>query len=213
VFPPVAPPPGTVTPPGTITPPVAPPPGPVVPPPRRRRGWLERNLLGLLALVPLFAAAGWIHRDDVTERYWAGRPREVVVSDAAGWVSYAGARIRLASLEPATDLVTFGGDPYRVPDGLTAWRAAILFQAPDQDAIASCTLRLEDTAGNTYGPSPDELTGAKMPFASCTSGDEPAPPSYEVVVYFVTPASAQASAVRVTVPRELPRYARLTPAP
>lgn len=192
------------------TPPEAP--GPAARP-RARRGWLERNLWGLLALVPLFAAAGWMHRDVITEKYREGRPREAVVSDADGWVSYAGARIRLAGLEPATDLVTFGGDPYRVPAGLVAWRATIVFQAADQEALAGCTLRLEDAAGNTYGPNPEELDGAKLPFASCTSADEPAPPSYDVVAYFVTPASARATAVRIMLTAELPRYARLTASP
>lgn len=176
-----------------------------------RQGWWRRNRWGLLALIPMLAAAGWVHYDDVHDSYWASRPREPVAADASGWVFFAGARIRLVGLEPATDLRTFGGEPFQPPAGVAAWRATIVLQAPDQEALTGCALLLEDAAGNTYEANPRELDGARVPFASCTADDEPAPPSYETVAYFATPVSAQAAAVRVTVATRLPRYARLTP--
>lgn len=184
---------------------------PVIEEASAQRGWWQRNQWALLALIPILAAVSWIHFDRVNEQYWESQPREPVSAGADGWASFAGARIRLDRLEPATDLKTFSNRPFTPPAGVAAWRAVLIFEAPDQEAIGACKLLLEDSDGRTYGASPDELSGARVPFASsCTSDDEPAPHSYESVVYFATPAAAKATAVRISIDRELPRYARLT---
>lgn len=184
---------------------------PVVEEARAPRGWWRRNLWGLLALLPILAATGWLHYDSVKERYWEGQPRIPVSAGADGWAPLASARVRLVTLEPADDLKTYAGKPFTPPSGVAVWRAVLAFEAPDQEAIGGCKLLLEDTTGKTYGAGPRELDGARLPFAtSCLAEDQPAPPSYEVTAYFTTPSAAQAAAVRIEVTRDLPRYARLT---
>lgn len=172
--------------------------------------WLRRNRWWLLVLLPVLVAAGWLHYDDVYEGFHDRKPTEPVAAGDGGWVSFAGARMRLVSLEKAEDLEKNGGDPFTVPGGATAWRATIAFEAPDQDAIGGCQVSLEDDRGRTYDSGPSELSGARTGFASCGAPDKATPASYQSVVYFVTPGGTRATAVRITLATKLPRYARLT---
>lgn len=136
-------------------------------------------------------------------------PHEAVLPGADGWVSYSDARMRLASFGPATDLETYGGEPFSPPGGTKAWKATIEIEAASKESVAACTVKLEDTEGRTYSSSPNELQGARTRFASCTPEDDEAPSPWLVDLYFVTPESAQPAAVRVTRGLLNPRYARL----
>lgn len=175
------------------------------------RGWLRRNLWGLVALLPMLAAAGWVHLADVKRQYWNTKSRDPVPVTGDGWASYSGARIRLATLGPATGLKDFSGDPVAVPPSIKAWQATLAFSDADQDSIGTCKVLLEDTAGNTYAPNPVELGSPGTSFGICAAEDDPAPASYEVVVYFATPAATRPAAITITTDTALPRYARLTP--
>jgi hypothetical protein len=184
------------------------------PPAAHERGaaptWLRRNRWGLLALVPALVLALWPSGCDGYARYRASRPREPVTASRGGWVTFAGARMRLVELVPAGDLADFGGRPVPLPEGTRAWRARIAFEAPRTAPVAGCRLTLEDTAGRTFEAGPAELQGARIPFAGCAP--EPADgasPAFETVAHFLLPTAARPAAVRVTVATQLPRYARL----
>src|SRR6185369_7590884 len=111
---------------------------------------------------------------------------------------FAGARLRLAELTPATDLRSFGGRPYTPPASVRVWRAEIVFAGAARDALAGCRLTLEDDAGRTFDASPAELRRLRVPFASCAPPPAPAatpsstmPAEYTTMAYFVTPAGAR----------------------
>ena len=177
--------------------------------------WWRRNRWGLLALLPALVLALWSSVADGYPLYWNAKPREPVTSPAGGWLAFAGARMRLVELAPATGLADFGGHPVALPAGARAWRARIAFDTAAPDAIAGCRLTLEDAAARTFEAGPAELQGARIPFASCRPDRAAdAPPvsgrqAFETVAHFVLPTSALPAAVRVTVATKLPRYARL----
>jgi hypothetical protein len=174
-------------------------------------GWWRRNRWGLVALLPALLVALALQLDDVYDIYWKRQPRQPVSAGADGWVTYGEARLKLVALEPADDLRTFGGEPFPLPAGVAAWKATIAFEAT-KEAIGGCKLSLEDDAGRTYAPSPDELSDARTPFASCLPDYDPPPKSYQNEIYFATPESARPVAVRISLFPQLPRYARLAPA-
>jgi hypothetical protein len=166
--------------------------------------WVRRNQWGLLALVPALVLALWSSAVDGYRLYWQSAPRTPVSGAPGGWVDYGGARLRLAELVPATDLVDFDGHPVTLPAGTKPWRARIAVDP----ALAGCRLLLEDATGRTFGAGPAELERAQVPFASCAP-DKASGGAFETVAYFVLPAGARPVAVRVAVANALPRYARL----
>jgi hypothetical protein len=143
------------------------------------------------------------------DRYNRADAHEAVLPSADGWVSYSGARMRLAALEPAADLVTYGGETFEPPASTELWKATLVFEAADKKSVAACDLELEDAEGRIFGASPDELAGTRSGFPSCTPDDDDVPSPWEVEIYFVTPESARPAAVRVITLGERPRYARL----
>jgi hypothetical protein len=175
--------------------------------------WFRRNWWALLALVPVFVATFAFQIPEMYASYWKSEPREPVSAPGGtgGTVTYAGARMRLASLAPVTDLTTHDRQPFQPPSGTRVWQATIEFEAAGADAIGGCSLYLEDDQGRTYESNPSELSSARVGYASCLR-DIPATPSptFQTVAYFVLPASARATAVRITIVTQLPRYARLT---
>lgn len=165
---------------------------------------------GIVALVPLLALAlapGVKEGLDLFNRVEA---HEAVNPGPDGWVSYSGARIRLAELVPTTDLKRYNGEPFQIPAGTRIWRATITFDAPKADAVSGCFISLEDREGRTFGSTPEELAGAKLPYPGCTPDDENTPSPFQTVAVFLLPETATPAAVRVTRPTEMPRYARLT---
>lgn len=174
-----------------------------------RGGWWRRNRWGLLALVPVLLLAAGLRAGDVYQVFWKRQPRAPVGPAADGWVTYGKARMRLVALAPATDLAGFGGAPFTPPAGVTAWKATVAFEATKDAGLGACRLLLEDEAGRTYGPSPNELSGARLPYPSCTPDGDPPPTSYQSVIYFATPTAARPAAVRIVLTLVLPRYARL----
>jgi hypothetical protein len=174
-------------------------------------GWWRRNRWGLVFLVPALALALWPSVADGYPAYWNAKPREPVTASPGGWVDFAGARMRLVELAPATGLAGFDGKPVALPPGVKAWRARIAFDAgPGATGLAGCALKLADAAGHTYEAGPVELRKARTPFPTCTA-EKDAGPRYETVAHFVTPPDARPVAVHLIVPTQLPRYARIVP--
>jgi hypothetical protein len=172
--------------------------------------WLRRNRWGLVALVPVLAAIVALQWGDVYDRYWGTEARDPVTAGPDGWVSFAGARIRLADLGPGTDLKTYGGEPFRPPAGTAVWRATVSFAAPRPDRLNGCAIRLTDSAGRVYQANPSDLEGARTGFVSCTpSTSDEGSTEYDVTAYFLTPDESRPSAVRITVSTQYPRYALL----
>jgi hypothetical protein len=176
-----------------------------------------------VALLPVLAAAGGLHLDEGYDRYWKGQPHRAVSGDRGAWVIYAGARMRLIKVVPKLDVKDFAGKTVPIPRGIRVWRAQIAFQVPRPGSLAGCTLMLEDTAGRTFEAQPEELGQARLPFVGCapdatsdtasdarTGTGSGQPSRFDTVVYFVMPVSARPAGVRVTLPTELPAYARLT---
>lgn len=174
--------------------------------------WWRRNRWGVAALVPVLAATVALNWGDAYDKYWKSQPREAVTASDDGWVSFAGARMRLAGLGPGNDLTVFGGKPFPAPSGTTVWKARIAFAGAQPDDLAGCAILLEDAAGRTYEASPAELSEARgAGFVSCTpSIEDEDRTEYERAAYFITPAGTRPSAVRITLRTQTPRFARLT---
>lgn len=175
------------------------------------RGWWRRNAWGLVAVVPAFALMIYAAAYDNIEQWQRGRPTAVPAA-ADGSVDFAGVRLRLVELAPATDLKRFDRSPFTPPDGVAVWRAVLEIESPAPDTAPSCKLELEDGAGNRYQDRPDELSRADTRTADCRPDDEQPPVSgrYRSVAYFATATGVEAVAVRVTYGSvDLVRYARL----
>ncbi|BCB80925.1 hypothetical protein Pflav_073350 [Phytohabitans flavus] len=140
-------------------PPLAQPPVPAGP---RPKGWWRRNRWGLIALLPVLALALAPSVNDALDQY-NRYAHEAVLPSAGGWISYSDARMRLVSFGPATDLKTYGGEPFQPPDKTKAWKATVEFEAADKEAIIGCDLALEDAEGRLFSTNPAELSGARTP--------------------------------------------------
>ncbi|MEJ3748338.1 hypothetical protein WEI85_34270 [Actinomycetes bacterium KLBMP 9797] len=207
IIPAVPPPAVPATEPATASPP------PVEPPARPERGWWRRNLWGLIALVPLFALAIAPAAKDGWDLYNRVEAHEAVPAGADGWVTYAGARIRLVELAPATGLQNYREQPFTPPKGVRVWRATLAFETSDPQGMVSCGIELEDRAGRRYSDAPNELSGAAdLGFSNCAPEDDNTPSPYQTFAYFALPESATPAAIRITRPTGMPRYAHL-PAP
>jgi hypothetical protein len=175
-----------------------------------RNGFWHHNMWSLLALLPvaaLFAAIA-LDRTDYFGKQLAGQPHSAVAGAPSDWVGYSQARLRLLALSPTADLYDSGAKRMKLPDAIKAWRAVIEVQADDQKTLADCDMSLEDSAGRLFGSRPDELAGAAIPAPTCTAEDSVLS-TYQVTIFFVTPADAKPIAVRVMTRAALPRYARL----
>ncbi|GGM62674.1 hypothetical protein GCM10007977_075370 [Dactylosporangium sucinum] len=217
-------PPGAVPPPMTAAPPTAAPPfpGPPAPGPAAVAGppgWWRRNRWGLLLLVPMLAAAllgpwwedGRVYLSDPTE------PRVPVGTGEAGWVAFAGARMRLEKLADVKNVVDRDRKPLAV-GGAVVWEATVAYDDPQQEnpKLSACTVYLEDTTGRRFSDRPNELSRANLPSGSgctrpTTAGRSAPPPGarYLKTYFFLLPPDATPSALWVTVPIENPNYARL----
>lgn len=183
------------------------------PPVTLRSGWWRRNWWGLVLLPVALAVALIPSVRDGYGPFWKNRPHLPSTGTPGGWVQLGGARMRVRELAVRTDLRGYGGRPVTLPDQVRAWRATIEFAAPRQDAVRGCAIALEARGGRTYSADPVELSDLDLPIAGCTAPDPPgAPPAaYQIVVFFVLPRVAAAAAVRISLPAQLPRYARMLP--
>lgn len=181
-----------------------------------RVGWWRRNRWGLIALLPVLGLALGPKTVDAYHTYHNADPREPVQTTPGAWTTFAGGQLRLIELTVAT-VHDYNGEPLALPSGVRPWRVAIEFRVTDTNAYAGCDLWLQDDQGRLFSANPVELRGADVPYAGCTSsdvGDEhhtDAPVVYQTLAYFVLPASAQATAARVTLATALPRFALLHP--
>lgn len=165
---------------------------------------------GLIALVPVFALAVAPAAKEGWDLYNRVEVHEAVTAGADGWVNYAGARIRLVELAPATGLKNYREQPFTPPKAVRVWRATLTFETPDPKAMGVCAIEVEDREGRRYSDRPDELSGAAdLPYPTCAPEEENTPSPYQVVAYFALPESATPAAVRVSRNTERPRYARL----
>jgi hypothetical protein len=177
------------------------------------RGWWRRNAWGLVAVIPAFAAMVYASVYSNLEFWQRSRP-EPVPAAADGTAAFAGVKLRLLALEPATDLQRFNGSPFTPPAGMTAWRALLEIDAAGAAEVPYCTIAMEDSAGNLYGDRPEELSRAKLPIGNCRPDNSltaPVSGRHQTVAYFVTAAGADAAAVRVSFGSvDLIRYVRLS---
>lgn len=181
-------------------------------PVKGRPGWWRSNWWGLLALVPAAVLALWSPTHDAYETFH--RYSHVPVNSApGGWVTYAGAKMRVTAMGPADDLKGFDGGPAKLTGGIQAWKATIEFQTSNPDSIGGCQIFLEDNAGARYESDPAELADYDIPFSAACMPDLLATPSptFQTVAYFVTPGTARAVAIQVKLPTQEPKYARLLP--
>lgn len=176
-------------------------------------GFWWKNRWGLLALLPVTAllAIVSLYRTDFYDQYLGGQPRAGVSAAPPEWVAYSGARLRLIALTSTADIYDASGKTVKLPTGVVAWKAAIEIQVDDQRKLTECEISLEDSAGRLFGTQPDELATARTPTPTCTAEDQ-ALNSYQVLVFFVAPATAKPVAVRVVRGPALPGYARLVAA-
>lgn len=166
------------------------------------RGWWRRNVWGLVAVLPtlalMLAAAGYSDLE-----FWQRGKPQVVRPAADGVAEFAGLRMRVAELAPATDLKRGGDRPFVVPDNMTAWRVVLDVEGPTDlgpDEVVYCDISIEDTAGNRYGDQPRELSSARTPLGNCNPENSPVPAGsgrYQTVAHFVTPRGVEIAAVRV----------------
>ncbi|GAA2362322.1 hypothetical protein Cme02nite_42240 [Catellatospora methionotrophica] len=165
------------------------------------RGWWRRNVWGLIALLPalalMLAAAGYSDLE-----FWQrGRPAAVLPA-TDGVADFAGVRVRVAELAPATDLKRSGGRPLALPENVTAWRVVLDVEGPaDPEQVPYCEISVEDTAGNLYGDQPLELSLVSAPLGNCKPDNSPVPAAsgrHQTVALFVTPRGVDIAAVRVS---------------
>lgn len=183
----------------------------------RPKGWWRRNWWGLLAVLPVLVALLAIHPNQPYQQWRQAEPRTAVTAGGDGWVAYGGARLQLAELAPAV-LVDRAGEPFPLPAGVAAWQATVVIApGPDPDVLAGCRFRLEDGQGRQFSNDPNLLRDARLPDQGffidgrCTpEDDDAAAETFSTVVMFALPAAAEPAALRVTLPRELPRYALLS---
>lgn len=175
------------------------------------RGWWRRNRWGLAVVLPAFAAMLYASVYNDLERWEQHEPKPVAAA-ADGWTEFGGVRLRLVEIGPATDLKRFGGQPFTVPQGVTAWRAVFEIQ-PSGAEVPFCSVQLEDAAGRVYDDRPDELLRADADRATCDPEDSPVPAAsgrHQAAAYFVTATGAEPVAVRVSFGTvDLTRYAWL----
>lgn len=180
--------------------------------------WWRRNWWALAAVLPLLLAVVLVGPDDPYRRWQTAQPREAVAPGPDGWVDYAGIRLRLIRLTPTDLREPVLGDPYPMPDGVTAWLALVSFTAPaDPDELIGCEFELEDASGRRFGASPSILEGAepadgtpRSPAAGCSPSTARETPDggYLTALLFALPAPASPVALRLTSFEELPRYVR-----
>jgi hypothetical protein len=202
--------PAAAVPPGGVA---APAPAPAAPAPARPApGWWRRNWWGLVLLPVVLVAAMVPFASDAYEQFWTSQPRTPVAGTPGGWVAYGGARIRIVDLVAVADPRTSSGRPVLLPAQVRAWRVRLEFTTARPESIGGCSISLEASNGARYAANPAELSDLLL-FTLCTPDSSLAtpPPVYQVVAYFVLPAGVRPSAVRITVPTQLPRFARLAP--
>lgn len=179
----------------------------------KTKGFWRRNKWGVIALVPVTAAfaAVALDRTDFFGQQLAGQPRSAIAAAPADWVDYSGAKLRLLALSPTADLYDANAKRIKLADSIHVWKAVIEVQVENQSSLADCQLSLEDSVGRLFGTKPDELSAASIPAPTCTAEDKVLN-TYQVTIFFVTPADAKPVAVRVVRREALPSYARLVAA-
>lgn len=170
------------------------------------RGWWRRNWWALLAIPAALAAVVLVSPDDSYDRWREARGQEAVSPDPDGWVSFAGARLRLESVVPADLREHLTDEPFPLPSGLAPWLATITVELSHDEALLGCEMILEDAAGRQFGDAPSELSGARLGpegpshFGfSCrpTDDDDYLGGPFQAQGLYVLPASVQPAAVRI----------------
>ncbi|MER7278953.1 hypothetical protein ABT369_31400 [Dactylosporangium sp. NPDC000244] len=180
-------------------------------------GWWRRNRWGLLLLVPAVAAAlaGPYFRDAHVYLENPTEPHVPVAGAKGGWVTYAGARMRLDAVTEVESPADRSGKPADLGGG-RVWQAKVTYETADAGALAGCTVYLEDGGARRFGDRPVELSPVGLPSgggcdrpraagASAPPGEGP----YQRDYYFLLPAGATPAAFFVGVPTAYPSYAHL----
>lgn len=177
------------------------------------KGFWRRNIWAFIAVLPLLAGVVALRWDDIYWQYWRADSRVPLAAAQQQWVGFLGAEMRLVEFAQVTDFAAAGGKAVELPGGIKAWRAVIEFKAPDQESVAGCQIRLEDSAARLYSSSPTELSRARLPSGSCDAPFDAPSTDYRSTVFFATPGDAAPVAVRVSRATELPYFARLSIGP
>lgn len=174
------------------------------------RGWWRRNLVGLIAIVPMMVAVLATNWNSLYWQVWKSEPRLALNTAPQAWVPFSGAEMRLVEFGPAGNLTGSGNRPVTLPKGVTAWKAVVEFKAPDQESVAGCEIRLEDSQGRLYGLGADEISGVRgQTFITCTKPSEQDSTDYRTTMVFVTPEGVKPVAVQIRWVPLYPRFVRL----
>jgi len=145
------------------------------------------------------------------DQWHVGGPTEVASGQDGQWVPFAGGRLRLLSLDEASELTDFSGNPLTFPSTVDIWQASVDVDAPDDSDLTLCMFELQDDAGAVYSANPSELGDADIGYASCSRPfDAPEAGSFTVVATFMT-STTHAKGVRVSIATDPDHYAWLTP--
>jgi hypothetical protein len=145
------------------------------------RGWLRRNVWGVVLVVPLAAGLFATNLSTAYERNYSKQAKQQVPVDGTGLAVLDDYRVRVMEFAPVdneleiTKLVGFGQD---VPqERVRIWRALVSIDAPrdDHSTVSICDSWLEDEAGRRYAKNPGELRGAPHIFGACDPDVEDQP--------------------------------------
>ena len=183
-----------------------------------QRGWLRRNVWGLVVLGPLLVAVFAVNGCVAYDRNYRAQPKEPVPVDGTGLATLDSFGVRLMELAPVEnpleidDMISSIGSP--IPPSVTVWRAILTVTAPAESYVGQCQLWLEDASGSRHLSGPAELPGAPGGLgAACYPDDRDQPAPYTATGVFLLPAEARPTAVLVVWRPLLPRFIRFPVVP
>lgn len=139
------------------------------------------------AVVPALAVAAWTVSGPDRARWWSAEPHRAVAPDGEGWARIDGTAVRVAALEPVTELVDdLSGEPWRPPAGYDVWRVGLDVRSALTEP-RYCEVRLLDGEGRVF-TAPDrvpDLPGSAASSVPCGAVEEGEAPPYET--WFVLP--------------------------
>jgi hypothetical protein len=181
------------------------------------RGWLRRNVWGLVLVLPLAAGMFSTNASAIYEGNYSAQPKQPVPVDGTGLAQLGDYRVRVMSFAPVENeieiskLIGFGQD--EPPANVRIWRALVSIDAPNDSTVSECKTWIEDASGRRYGQNPSELRGVPHVFGACTADDDKQPSPYTTTLIFLLPAEGRPASLVLTWLDRLPRYIRFPVAP
>ena len=205
-----------------------------------RHGWWRQNRLWLAALpLALTAMVGAAAYNVPRFVYDAGPHDELASAGPGGFADvvddYTDAygdtsrtlRVRLSDVEEVAEFpYAYPAEPAAPPEGLTAVRVHLEWEAEPDQVVSGCTVQLQDDQGRRYGllpgtdsdqPGacvPDDARGPEAPLTKDSERgeiadyEEPRPPTWSTAPVFLVPEDREITTVLVYW--QLPQYAALS---